>query len=379
MTNDTVNSPAGSRLFEPTRLGPLALPNRLVMAPLTRNRAAADGVPTPIMATHYAQRASAGLIIAEGTTPNAVGQTYPDIPGIHTPAQVDGWRAVTGAVRAAGGRMFLQLQHGGRIGHPDNSGFTPVAPSPLPLPDGLHTRAGHTASVVPHELSPEEIRATVADYADAARRAVGAGFEGVEVHSANGMLPHQFLAPNTNRRSDAYGGPVENRIRFAVEVVRAVADAIGPERVGLRVSPGIAINGVDEAGETEAIYTALVGALADEGLAYLHIIFADPEQPLFRALRQAWPGTLIANPDLGWGVPLPPDGGRAAGERLLAAGADLISLGRGFLANPDLVERLRTGAPLNAVRDQYLMYTGGEEGYNDYPTLAGTRGLAAAV
>ncbi|MFE5296145.1 alkene reductase [Streptomyces sp. NPDC056632] len=378
MTNN-VNSPAESALFAPTRLGPLPLPNRLVMAPLTRNRASADGVPTALMATHYAQRASAGLIIAEGTTPNAVGQTYPDIPGIHTPEQVDGWRAVTGAVRAAGGRMFLQLQHGGRIGHPDNSGLTPVAPSPLPLPDGLHTRAGHTPSVVPHELTPDEVRATVADYAAAARRAVEAGFEGVEVHSANGMLPHQFLAPNTNRRTDAYGGPVAHRIRFVVEVVRAVADAIGPERVGLRVSPGIAINGIDEGGETEAIYTALVAALADEGLAYLHIIFADPEQPLFQAVRKAWRGTLIANPNLGWGGPLPADGGRAAGERLLAAGADLISLGRGFLANPDLVERLRTGAPLNPVREQYLMYTGGEEGYNDYPTLDGTRTLAAAV
>ncbi|MFG3347027.1 alkene reductase [Streptomyces sp. NPDC048018] len=372
------NSPRESGLFEPARLGPLPLPNRLVMAPLTRNRASADGVPTALMATHYAQRASAGLIIAEGTTPNAVGQTYPDIPGIHTPEQVAGWRAVTGAVRAAGGRMFLQLQHGGRIGHPDTSGFTPVAPSPLPLPDGLHTRGGHTPSVVPHELTLDEVRATVSDYAAAARRAVEAGFEGVEVHSANGMLPHQFLAPNTNRRTDAYGGPIVHRIRFTVEVVRAVAAAIGPERVGLRVSPGVSINGIDEGGETETIYPALVAALADEGLAYLHLIFAEPEQPLFRALRKAWPGTLIANPNLGWGAPLPADGGRAAGERLLAAGADLISLGRGFLANPDLVERMRTGAPLNPVRVEYLMYTGGEEGYNDYPTLDGTRVLAAA-
>ncbi|MFG2664848.1 alkene reductase [Streptomyces sp. NPDC048387] len=370
MTNTTPNSPAVSRLFEPARLGPLALPNRLVMAPLTRNRASADGVPTPLMVTHYAQRASAGLIIAEGTTPNAAGQTFPDIPGIHTPEQVAGWRAVTGAVRAAGGRMFLQLQHGGRIGHPDTSGLTPVAPSPLPLPDGIHTRAGHTPSVVPHALTPDEIRATVADYATAARRAVAAGFEGVEVHSANGMLPHQFLAPNTNRRTDSYGGPVAHRIRFLAETVRAVAGAIGPERVGLRISPGRTINGVQEGAETEALYTALLAALADGGLAYLHIVFADPDQPLFHTLRAAWPGTLIANPDLGWGGPLPADGGRAAGERLLASGADLIALGRAFVANPDLVERLRTGAPLNPVREQYLMYTGGAEGYNDYPTLA---------
>ncbi|MFJ7064669.1 alkene reductase [Streptomyces sp. NPDC101115] len=368
------------------------------MAPLTRNRAAADGVPTPIMATHYADRATAGLIIAEATTPNAVGQTYPNIPGLHTPAQADGWRTVTGAVRAAGGRMFVQLQHGGRVGHPDNSGFTPVAPSAVALPEEIHTAAGRVPSVVPREMTPDDIRSTAADFAAAARRAVEAGFEGVEVHSANGHLLHQFLAKNTNLRTDEYGGSVENRIRFTVEVVRAVAEAIGPERVGVRVSPGITVNGIEE-GDTEALYPALVAALAEvtgvagvagetgkdstrgergetdaggearEHLAYLHVIFADPDQPLFHEIRKAWPSTLIANPNLGWGAPLPADGGRAAGERLLAAGADLISFGRGFLANPDLVQRLRTGAPLNPVRDRYLMYTGGETGYNDYPAL----------
>ncbi|MFD5327124.1 alkene reductase [Streptomyces sp. NPDC127092] len=378
MTKPTAELPSSSRLFESTTLGSLALPNRLVMAPLTRNRATADGVPTPIMATHYADRATAGLIIAEATTPNAVGQTYPDIPGLHTPAQVDGWRTVTDAVRAAGGRMFVQLQHGGRVGHPDTSGFTPVAPSAVALPEEIHTAAGRVPSVVPREMTPDDIRSTAADFAAAARRAVEAGFEGVEVHSANGHLLHQFLAKNTNLRTDEYGGSVENRIRFTVEVVRAVAEAIGPERVGVRVSPGVTVNGIEE-GDTDALYPALVAALADltgpsdaspgTHLAYLHVIFADPDQPLFHQIRKAWPGTLIANPDLGWGLPLPADGGRAAGERLLAAGADLISFGRGFLANPDLVERLRTGAPLNPVRDRYLMYTGGETGYNDYPVL----------
>ncbi|WP_432116430.1 alkene reductase [Streptomyces sp. S1] len=368
MTNAPVGS-RPSRLFDSARLGPLELPNRLVMAPMTRNRATADGVPKPLMATYYAQRASAGLIIAEASTPNAVGQTYPNITAIHTDAHVAGWRRVTDAVRAAGGRMFLQLQHGGRVGHPDNSGLTPVAPSPVPLPEPIHTPGGPREAVVPREMTVEEIRATVADFAAAARRAVDAGFAGVEVHAANGYLPHQFLAKNTNRRTDAYGGSVAGRIRFTVEVVRAVADAIGPERVGVRLAPGLTVNGIEE-GDTEDIYPALVAALAPIGPAYLHLVFADPDQPLFQEIRKAWEGTLIANPVLGWGGPLPADGGRRAAERLLAAGADLISLGRPFLANPDLVARLRTGAAINPVREEGLMYTGGENGYTDYPTLA---------
>jgi N-ethylmaleimide reductase len=362
-----------SRLFEPAQLGNLHLPNRLVMAPMTRNRAAADGTPEPIMATYYAQRASAGLIIAEATAPNAVGQTYANIPGIYQPSHVAGWRQVTEAVRVAGGRMFLQLQHGGRVGHPGNSGFTPVAPSPVPLPDTIHTSAGPQPAVVPREMTLEDIRSTVADFATAARRAIDAGFEGVEVHAANGYLLHQFLAQGTNRRADSYGGGVAGRTRFAVEVVRAVAEAIGPDRVGVRVSPGVAVNGIDE-GDTDRIYPALIDALADLGLAYLHVVFADPDQPLFQRIRQAWSGMLIGNPVLGWGKPLPADGGRDAAERLLAAGADLISLGRPFLANPDLVERLRIGAPLNPVRDRYLMYVGGETGYTDYPVLADSEG-----
>ncbi|MEU6832041.1 alkene reductase [Nocardia beijingensis] len=359
---------AASTLFQPVALGPLALPHRLVMAPMTRNRAAADGTPTPLMATYYAQRASAGLIIAEATTPNRVGQTYANIPGIYTDAHVTGWRQVTGAVAAAGGRMFLQLQHGGRVGHPDNSGSSPVAPSPIPLPEPIHTPSGAQDAVVPLEMSAADIEATIADFASAAQNAIAAGFAGVEVHSANGYLLHQFLAQNTNQRTDSYGGTVANRIRFTVRVVEAVADAIGAERVGVRISPGVSVNGIDE-GDTDDIYPALVSALADKGLAYLHYVFADPEQPLFQRVRALWPGALIANPNLGWGVPLPEDGGGDAARRLLAGGADAISLGRSFLANPDLVERLRIGAPLNPVRDAHLMYVGGAEGYTDYPTL----------
>ncbi|MGW7514979.1 alkene reductase [Streptomyces sp. NPDC054796] len=367
-TLDTPAAPDTSRLFEPAGLGTLTLPNRLVMAPMTRNRATADGVPRPMMATYYAQRASAGLIIAEAATPNAVGQTYPHITAIHDDAHVTGWRRVTDAVAEAGGRMFLQIQHGGRVGHPDTSGLTPVAPSPVPLPETLHTPGGRKDAVVPREMTTEEIRSTVADFAAAARRALEAGFAGVEVHSANGYLLHQFLGRNTNRRTDAYGGPVTGRIRFVVEVVRAVAEAIGPERTGLRVSPGNTVNGMDE-GDTGSIYPALVDALADSGLAYLHLGYADPDQPLFHELRAAWPGTLIANPVLPRDA-VPADGGLREAGRLLAAGADLIALGRPFLANPDLVERLRTGAPLNPVREAYLMYVGGETGYTDYPSLA---------
>ncbi|MFI1172757.1 alkene reductase [Streptomyces melanogenes] len=363
------NTRVASRLFEPARLGALRLPNRLVMAPMTRNRAGDDGVPQPIMATYYAQRASAGLIIAEASTPNAVGQTYPNITAIYNEAHVAGWRGVTDAVRAEGGRMFLQLQHGGRVGHPDNSGLTPVAPSPVALPDTIFTPGGHQTSVVPREMTIDEIQSTVADFAAAARNAIDAGFAGVEVHGANGYLLHQFMARGTNHRTDAYGGSVANRIRFTVEVVKAVAAAIGPERVGLRIAPGLTVNGMEE-GDTEDIYPALIAALADAGLAYLHVVFADPDQPLFQEIRRTWPGTLIANPVLGWGKPLPADGGKHEGERLLAAGADLISFGRPFLANPDLVERLRLGAPLNPVRDRGLMYTGGETGYTDYPVLA---------
>ncbi|QEU93468.1 alkene reductase [Streptomyces kanamyceticus] len=365
------SAPVESPLLSPARLGELRLPNRLVMAPMTRNRASADGVPLPVMATYYAQRATAGLIVAEAATPNAVGQTYANITAIHTDAHVAGWRRVTDAVRDAGGRMFLQLQHGGRIGHPDNSGLMPVAPSPVPLQDTVHTPSGHQPAVVPKELTVDEIRSTVADFAAAARRAIDAGFEGVEVHAANGYLLQQFLAKNTNQRTDAYGGPVAHRIRFVVEVVRAVAEEIGPERVGVRVAPGITVNGIEE-GDTEDIYPALVDALAGIGqLAYLHVVFADPDTVLFKEIRANWSGTLIANPVLGWGGPLPADGGRGAGERLLAAGADLISLGRSFLANPDLVERMRVGAPLNPLNDKGLMYVGGAEGYTDYPTLTG--------
>ncbi|MET8166152.1 alkene reductase [Streptomyces sp. NPDC005329] len=351
----------------PFRLGGLTLPHRLVMAPLTRNRAAADGTPGDLMVAYYAQRASAGLIIAEAATPNAVGQTYPNITAIHRPEHVAGWRRVTDAVRDAGGRMFLQLQHGGRVSHPATTGLTPVAPSPVPLPETIFTPDGHRPAVTPREMDLDDIRATVADFAAAARNALDAGFEGVEVHAANGHLLHQFLAGATNRRTDAYGGSVAGRIRFAAEVVEAVATEIGADRVGVRISPGVTFNGIAEDEEdTTELYPALVERLKDLGLAYLHMVYADPDAPLFRRIRADWPGTLVANPVL---PELTTDAVSRAIDRLLAAGAELIALGRPFLANPDLVDRLRRGAPLNPLRDRYLMYVGGAVGYTDYPAL----------
>jgi N-ethylmaleimide reductase len=355
-------------LFDETRLGNnLRLPNRLVMAPMTRNRATSDGVPTPLMAEYYAQRATAGLIIAEATTPNAVGQTYPDIPAIHRHEHVDGWRHVTDAVHAAGGRMFLQLQHGGRIGHPDNSGLTPLAPSPIPLQDPIPTPNGPKPAPVPREMTLAEIDDTVADFASAARNAIDAGFAGVEVHSANGYLLHQFLAQGTNHRTDAYGGTVSGRVRFVAEVVQAVTDAIGPDRVGVRLAPGFTGQGIDE-GDTEDLYPALVDTLTEIAPTYLHVVFADPEEAVYQDIRKRWPGTLIANPKQPWPGPVHPDGGKQAAERLLAEGAELVSLGRAFLANPDLVERYRRGAPLNEGRSEHW-YGGDATGYTDYPPL----------
>lgn len=216
-------------------------------------------------------------------------------------------------------------------------------------------------------MTADDIRTTVADFATAARNALEAGFDGVEVHSANGHLLHQFLAPNTNHRTDAWGGSVSRRIRFTVEVADAVAAAIGPERTGLRISPGNTVNSIDEGDETRALYAALVSALADRNLAYLHLGYADPDSGVYQDIREQWPGTLIANPVLP-ADQIPADGGKHEADRLLAAGADLIALGRPFLSTPDLVERLRTGTPVNPVRNKYLMYVGGETGYTDYPS-----------
>lgn len=362
-------SSAAGPLFTPYTLGADELANRFVMAPMTRNRAGADGVPGALMAEYYAQRAGAGLIIAEAATPAHDGRTYPNIAAIYNDEQRDGWRGVVDAIGAAGGRAWLQVQHGGRVGHPATNGLQPMAPSPVPLDKPIHTPEGKQEPAVPREMSTEDIERTVRAFADAARRAIEAGFGGVEVHAANGYLLHQFLAPNSNVRTDAYGGDAAARIRFVLEVADAVIAEVGAERVGVRISPSNPTNGIVESDEDAAeLYPLLARELATRGITYLHVAFADPAAPLWAELRTIWPATLIGNPALP--AELPADGGLAAAETLRAAGADLIALGRPFLVNPDLVERLATGATMNEARPGAYMYVGGPEGYSDYPVLS---------
>ncbi|MER5389794.1 alkene reductase [Saccharopolyspora sp. NPDC002686] len=352
-------------LFDPVRVGRLDLPNRMAMAAMTRSRADQEGVPSPSTATYYAQRASAGLIITEGTQPSLQGQGYPWTPGIYTDAQVAGWRVVTDAVHAAGGRIFNQIQHSGRVGHPSVHGLPPVAPSAVRANGQIFTPTGPQDLVEPRELTVSEIHGIVAEFADAARRAIEAGFDGVELHSAMGYLLHQFLAPNSNQRSDAYGGSIQGRIRFVVEVAEAVADAIGSDRVGLRISPAKPINDIADTDATE-LYPALLSALAPLDLAHLHLVAAEDED-VNDKIRAAWPGILVVNPLNSFPEP-PADAGRANAEQWLRRGADLISFGRGFLANPDLVERFRINGPLNPVNPEGL-FGGGDTGYTDYPAL----------
>jgi N-ethylmaleimide reductase len=349
--------------FDPIQLGELRLANRIVMAPMTRNRAVA-GNPTQHTVTYYAQRASAGLIITEGVQPSAIGQGYPNTPGLHTAEQVAAWRTVTDAVHAAGGVIFAQLLHNGRIGHPSvlPDGLAPVGPSPVAAAGKIFTGAGVEDFVTPDELTEDGIAQTVADFADAARNAIAAGFDGVEVHGANGYLLHQFLSTNANQRTDRWGGSVAGRIRLVTEVVRVVADAIGASRTALRVSPGNPFNDIVEDGYPET-YQALVAELDPLGLAYLHIA-EGPDRDLTLLLRKQWSGTLILAPHTG-DRPTGP-----AELELLADGtADLISFGALFLANPDLPARLAAGGPFNTP-DRATYYGGDERGYTDYPTLA---------
>jgi len=360
-------------LFTPVRFGDIDLPNRVVMAPLTRSRAIAGNVPNPLAATYYAQRAGAGLIVSEGAQVSPQGQGYPDTPGIHTDAQVEGWRAVTEAVHAAGGRIVLQLWHVGRISHPlyQPGGALPVAPSALRPQGQLHTHEGMKPFETPRALETDEIAGVVAQFADGAARARAAGFDGVEIHGANGYLIEQFLRDSTNRRTDQYGGSVENRARFLEEVTAAVVDVWGASRVGLRLSPtNPGYSGQD--GDPAATYGHAVSRIDRFGLAYLHIaeppvdghpMSTPPEtERVARRLRQSFRGAFILN-------------GGFTGDlanRFIADGdADAIAFGVPFIANPDLVERLRHNAPLNDA-DRATFYGGGEKGYTDYPTLEQT-------
>ncbi|WML78471.1 alkene reductase [Streptomyces sp. VNUA74] len=348
-------------LFDSYRLGELTLPNRTVMAPMTRVRAAAGGLATPSMATYYAQRATAGLIVSEGVQPSLIGQSNPGTPGLHTDEQVAAWRQVTGAVHANGGRIFAQIMHGGRVSHPGTTGLRPVGPSAVAAVGDVFTPSGPRPAPVPRALETAEVPEHAHSYAAAARRAVDAGFDGVELHGANGYLISQFLSSNANLRTDRYGGPVAHRIRFAVEAAAATAEAVGAHRTGIRLSPAGTFWGVEETDVPE-LYAALLTELARLGLAYVHLE-ATAEEEVLVGLRRAWPGTLVMNPALPMG---PKQAGRDEADHWLGLGADLISFGRGFLANPDLVERLRTGLPI-APADERTYYQGGDAGYLTYP------------
>ena len=354
-------------LFDPLRIKAWDLPNRLVMAPLTRNRATAGMVPGDLAVEYYSQRASAGLIITEGTQPSAVGQGYLDTPGIHTADQVAGWRRVADAVHAKDGRIVVQLMHAGRIAHPDNKdGHETIAPSPLAAPNEMFTAEGPKPHPVPRALDTDEIPGVVADFVHAAKSAIEAGLDGVEIHAANGYLLHQFLAPGSNERTDSYGGGPENRARLTIEVTRAVAEAIGPERVGIRISPAHNIQGATEEDpeDVEATYTALVAGIAPVGIAYLSVL-ADPSLDLVQRLRKEFGGVLIAND--GFGELTTRETAQAVLDDDLA---DAVAVGRLFLANPDLPRRWQTGAELNEP-DPDTFYGGGAAGYTDYPSLAG--------
>ena len=349
-----------TKLFTSHTLGALTLPNRVVMAPMTRVRAAAGGLATPSMAAYYAQRATAGLIVTEGVQPSLIGQSNPGTPGLHTDEQTDSWRPVTQAVHSNGGRIFAQLMHGGRVSHPETTGLAPVGPSAVPAVGAVFTPTGPQPAPTPRALDTSEVAEHAHSYAHAARRAVDAGFDGVELHGANGYLISQFLSSNANLRTDLYGGSVANRIRFAVEAVAATVDAVGAERTGIRLSPGATFWGVEDSDVPE-LYHALLTELARLELAYVHVE-ATADDDVLLGLRRAWPGTLIMNPVLPMG---PKQTGRSEADHWLAKGAELISFGRAFIANPDLVERLRTGVPLAPV-DEATYYQGGDTGYLTY-------------
>ncbi|MFQ5755443.1 MAG: alkene reductase [Acidiferrobacterales bacterium] len=352
-------------LFAPVRLGPYELTNRIVMAPMTRNRAGAGNAPSALNAQYYAQRASAGLIVTEASQVSPQGVGYPGTPGIHTDRQVEGWRLVTDAVHEAGGRIFLQLWHVGRISHPSlqPNGVLPVAPSAIRPAGEAFTPQGLQAFVTPRALETNEIVGVAQQFAEGARRAREAGFDGVEIHAANGYLIDQFLRDGSNHRTDRYGGSVGNRVRFLLEVTEAVSVVWTTDRVGVRISPTNPFNDMSDS-DPSATFTYAARRLNEDGLAYLHVVepvspSPSEEQRLTPSLRQAFQGPLIVN------------GGYDAttGQEAIARGqADLVSFGTLFLANPDLPRRLAIGAAFNEPHPS-TFYGGDAHGYIDYPAL----------
>lgn len=356
-----------TRLFKPITIGDLPLPHRIIMAPLTRGRAGGERIPNDMMVEYYRQRAGAGLIISEATIISPQGAGWVNAPGIYNDEQVRGWTRVTEAVHAAGGRIFLQLWHMGRVSHPDfHGGELPVAPSAIAIPGEIRTPLGKKAHGTPRALALEEIPGVVRQYADATERAQEAGFDGVEIHGANGYLIDQFLRTGSNQRTDLYGGPVENRARFLLEVTEAVIATWRAERVGVRLSPRSEFNGQHDDDPTET-FSYAAEQLNRFGLAYLHVLEALPGHVLYMpgeritpSLRERFHGPLMIN------------GGYTAelAEAAIARGeTDMVTFGVPFIANPDLPERYRRGAPLNPP-DARTFYTAGAEGYIDYPALA---------
>jgi N-ethylmaleimide reductase len=354
-------------LFSPFQLGPLQLPNRVVMAPMTRNRAGPGNAPGPLNATYYAQRASAALIVSEATQISPQGLGYPGTPGIHSAEQIAGWKGVTDAVHAAGGRIFLQLWHVGRISHPSlqPDGKLPVAPSAMAPAGQAMTFDGMKPFVTPRALDIQEIAGIVEDYRRAARNARNAGFDGVELHGANGYLIDQFLRDGSNRRTDRYGGTAQNRARFLIEVMEAIVGEWGAERVGVRLSPTNPFNDMTDSNPA-ATFATVIGELNRFGLAYLHVVepaTGDPlaagEAPDIRFFRHRWRGALIGNK----GYDL-----ARANAAIQAGWADLVSFAVLFLANPDLPIRFRRGGPFNPP-DRKTFYGGTAAGYTDYPSI----------
>ncbi|MFD0557567.1 N-ethylmaleimide reductase [Stackebrandtia endophytica] len=355
-----------SALLSPYRGTTLDLPNRIVMAPMTRYRATESGVPLPIVADYYAQRADAGLIVTEGISPSQRGQSDWKIPTLESSEHVAGWRAVTEAVHAAGGRIYAQLMHGGRKGHPlaRVRGDIPAGPSAVMVDELVHTPAGKVDPVTPRAMTGDDIAQAIQDHIDAANNAMAAGFDGVELHGANSYLIHQFLADNTNLRTDRYGrGTIVDNIRFAVEVTTAVTAAIGAHRTAVRLSPGNPQFSMAEA-DPAPVYRALVTELNRLGLSYLHLTDND-DYPSLADLAPRWDGTLIANV----GENRDATTVAAAEAALALPGIDLVSVGRAYIANPDFVDRVAVGAPMNTI-DAAHLYTPTAVGYTDYPRLA---------
>ena len=367
--NESADKSAITDLFQPCRMGSLPLANRIVMAPLTRSRALAGDVPGPLTVTYYAQRASAGLIISEASQISPQGKGYIQTPGIYSAEQIASWKLVTDAVHAKGGKIVIQLWHVGRISHPalQEGGALPVAPSAVTPKGWVFTGQGKEDMVTPRALELAELPGIVADYRRAAQNAKAAGFDGIEIHAANGYLIDQFLRDKTNLRSDRYGGSIENRTRLLLEVADAILEVWDKDRVGVRLSPISAVNDIDDS-NPEPLFTYAVQELAKRDIGFLHIIEGmtggprvpgkptdfDPDK-----LRRLFPNTYMANNGYTREIAI---------EARLKNTADLIAFGKDFIANPDLVERLHQNAPLNAL-DSATLYGGDAHGYTDYPFL----------